>query len=147
MKFEESHYIGYDGLRMHMNAWLPDDDKPRAILLTLHGLGSHGRAHHNIGEYFGERGYAVFAPDMRGFGHYEGLKGHVMRFDEYIEDIHNIIMQVKDRYLNKLAFIHGHSIGGQWAIRYIMNYPREVDGMILQIKKLLQVLILIKALS
>ncbi len=131
MKFEESHYVGYDGVRMHMNAWLPEDDKPRALLLTLHGLGSHGRAHHSIGEYFAERGFAVFAPDMRGFGHYEGLKGHVMRFDEYVEDIHNIVMQIKDRYLNKLTFVHGHSLGGQWIVNYIMNYPKEVDGIIL----------------
>ena len=131
MKFEESHYVGYDGVRMHMNAWLPDDDKPRAILITFHGLGSHGKAHHNIGEYFSKKGIAVFAPDMRGFGHFDGIKGHVMRFDEYVEDIHNIVMQVKDRYHNRLTFIHGHSIGAQWTICYSVEYPRETDGMIL----------------
>ncbi len=131
MKFKESHYIGFDGVKMHMSVWHPDDEKPRALLIAIHGLGSHGYTLKSIGEYFSERGYAVFAPDMRGFGHYSGLKGHVMSFDEYIEDMYNIVMQVKDQYLNKLTFLFGHSLGGQHVIRYVATYPEAVDGMIL----------------
>ncbi|MDF1537861.1 MAG: lysophospholipase [Candidatus Thorarchaeota archaeon] len=114
-----------------MSVWHPDNELPRALLIAIHGLGSHGYALKNIGEYFSERGYAVFAPDMRGFGHYSGIKGHVMSFDEYIEDMYNIVMQVKDRHLNKLTFLFGHSLGGQHVIRYVATYPKDVDGMIL----------------
>ncbi|MHA1909529.1 MAG: alpha/beta hydrolase [Candidatus Thorarchaeota archaeon] len=131
MKYEESHYIGFDGVKMHMSIWHPDDEKPRALLIAIHGLGSHGYTLRSIGEYFAERGIAVFAPDMRGFGHYSGLKGHVMNFDEYIEDMYNIVMQVKDVYLNKITFLFGHSLGGQHVIRYVATYPKAVDGMIL----------------
>jgi acylglycerol lipase len=131
MKYEETTYVGYDGLHMHMSAWMPDNDKPRALLICIHGLGSHGYTLKNIGEYFAERQYAVFAPDMRGFGHYAGRKGHVVSFDEYIEDMYNIVMQVKDRYLNKLTFLFGHSLGGQHVIRYVVAYPKGVDGMML----------------
>ncbi len=132
MKYEESQYIGFDGLKMHMSVWLPDDDRPRALLIAIHGLGGHGHILKNIGEYFADRGFAVFAPDMRGFGHYSGLKGHVMSFDEYIEDMYNIVMQVKDRFLNKITFLLGHSLGGQHVIRYVATYPKAVDGMILE---------------
>ncbi|MFW9953489.1 MAG: alpha/beta hydrolase [Candidatus Thorarchaeota archaeon] len=131
MRFEESHYTGFDGTRMHMSIWHPSNENPRAILIAIHGLGSHGYTMKNIGEYFSERGFAVFAPDMRGFGHYSELKGHVMSFDEFIEDMYNIVMQVKDRYLNKLTFLLGHSLGGQHVIRYLATYPRDVDGIIL----------------
>jgi alpha-beta hydrolase superfamily lysophospholipase len=131
MKFEESQYIGFDGIRMQMPCWIPDNEKPRALLIAIHGLGSYGLAMKNIGEYFSERGIAVFAPDMRGFGHFTGLKGHVMSFDEYIEDMLNIVMQTKDRFLNRITFLFGHSLGGQHVIRYIATYPRDVDGMIL----------------
>ncbi|MHA1768230.1 MAG: lysophospholipase [Candidatus Thorarchaeota archaeon] len=130
-KYEESKYVGYDGTRMFMANWLPDNMRPRALLVAIHGLGSHGGDLSTIGEYLAERGIAVFAPDMRGFGHYSGLKGHVMKFDEYVEDIQNIMMQVRDRFLNKLAFLFGSSLGGVNAIRYVIRYPREIDGLVL----------------
>jgi alpha-beta hydrolase superfamily lysophospholipase len=55
-----------------------------------------------------------------------------MSFDEYVEDIQNLIMQVKDRYLNRITFLFGSSLGGINAIRYIIKYPRDIDGLILQ---------------
>lgn len=116
---------------MFMALWKPDDDKPRALLIVIHGLGSHAGDFRNLGEYFADRGLAVCIPDLRGFGHYSGLKGHVMRFDEYTEDIQNLIMQVKDRYMNKIAFLFGSSLGGVIAIRYAKTYPKEIDGLVL----------------
>ncbi len=131
MKFKESKYIGFDGTRMFMALWRPDDDKPRALVIALHGLGGHAGDMTNIGEYLANRGIAVFAPDLRGFGHYSGTKGHVMSFEEYVEDIQNLVMQVKDTYLNKITFLLGASLGGLNAIRYVVKYPRTLDGLIL----------------
>lgn len=131
MVHEEKQYVGYDGKRMFMHLWRPADDKPRALIVAIHGLGSHGGDMRTIGEFLSERDLAVFAPDMRGFGHFSGLKGHVMNFDEYIEDTHNIIMQAKDQYKNRITFAYGHSLGGLNVIRYILTYPRETDGIIL----------------
>ncbi len=116
---------------MFMSLWKPDNDKPRALLVALHGLGSHAGDFKDLGEYFADRGFAVFIPDLRGFGHYSGSKGHVMRFDEYTEDVQNLIMQIKDRYLNKITFLFGSSLGGVIAIRYVRTYPREIDGLVL----------------
>ncbi|MFW9768544.1 MAG: alpha/beta hydrolase [Candidatus Thorarchaeota archaeon] len=132
MKYEESKYIGFDGTRMFMAVYRPDDDKPRALMILLHGLGSHAGDFAEMGEFLAERGIAAFIPDQRGFGHYSGLKGHVMSFDEYIEDIENLVMQVKDRYLNKITYLFGSSMGAINAIRYVIRYPRTVDGLLLQ---------------
>ncbi len=114
-----------------MASWLPDDDLPRANLVAVHGLGSHGGDMKNIGEYFAERGIAVFAPDMRGFGHYSGFKGHVMKYDEYIEDMQNIVMFAKDQYSNKATFCFGSSLGGLHVIWHALTYPRSIDGILL----------------
>ncbi len=132
LKYKESKYIGFDGIRMFLALWRPDDDKPRALVIALHGLGSHAGDMKNIGEFLSERGIAVFAPDMRGFGHYSGTKGHVMSFEEYVEDIQNLVMQIKDQYLNKITYLFGASLGGVNAIRYVLRYPRVVDGLLLQ---------------
>jgi alpha-beta hydrolase superfamily lysophospholipase len=132
LKYEESKYIGFDGTRMFMAVYRPDDDKPRALMILLHGLGSHAGDFAEIGEFLAERGIVAFIPDQRGFGHYPGLKGHLMSFDEYIEDIQNLVMQVKDRYLNKITFLFGSSMGAINVIRYVIRYPRTVDGLLLQ---------------
>ncbi len=129
--FEESSYVGYDGTQMYMCAWLPETEPLRSILILIHGLGSHGQTLKNIGEYFAKLGFAVFAPDMRGFGHYSGRKGHVMNFDEYIEDMHNIVKQVRARTPERTLFLFGHSLGGLHVIRYVATYPHAVDGIIL----------------
>lgn len=115
-----------------MSEWRPDNDKPRALLVVVHGLGSYGDDFKTVGEFLSERGIAVFAPDMRSFGHYDGLKGHVIKYDEFVEDLQNIIMQVKDRYLNTLTFLLGSSLGGLTAIRHVVMYPRVIDGLVLQ---------------
>ena len=132
MIYKESKYVGFDGTRMFMALWRPDDDKPRALIIALHGVGGHAGDMTTIGEYLAEKGIAVFAPDQRGFGHYSGTKGHVMSFDEYVEDLQNLVMQVKDTYLNKITYLLGASMGGLNAIRYVLKYPRTVDGLLLQ---------------
>lgn len=140
MKFKETKYVGFDGARMFMASWIPDNEKPRALLIAIHGLGSHGLDLATIGEFMAEKGIAVFAPDMRGFGHFDGQKGHVMRFNEYVEDIQNLVMQVKDRFLNKITFLFGSSLGGLMVLRYVMAYPRTVDGILLQCPAVAQTL-------
>ncbi|MHA2140623.1 MAG: alpha/beta hydrolase [Candidatus Thorarchaeota archaeon] len=131
MKFKETKYVGFDGTRMFMASWIPENEKPRALMIAIHGLGSHGLDLETIGEFMAEKGIALFAPDMRGFGHFAGQKGHVMRFNEYIEDIQNLVMQVKDRYLNKLTYLFGASLGGLMVLRYVMAYRKTVDGILL----------------
>jgi len=131
MKYEETNYVGYDGTHMFLAVYRPDNDKPRALLLLLHGLGSHAGDFRELGKYFAEKGFAVFIPDQRGFGHYSGLKGHVMSFDEYVEDTQNLVMHAKDRYLNNIVFLFGSSMGAVNAARYVLKYPKEIDGLIL----------------
>ncbi|MHA1964011.1 MAG: alpha/beta hydrolase [Candidatus Thorarchaeota archaeon] len=131
MIYKESKYIGFDGTRMFMALWRPDDDKPRALVIALHGVGGHAGDMKSIGEFLADKGIAVFAPDQKGFGHYSGTKGHVMSFEEYEEDIQNLVMQVKDTYLNRITYIFGASMGGLNAIRYVLKYPRTVDGLLL----------------
>ncbi len=129
---EETQYIGYDGTRMFMHAWIPEDERPRALVVAVHDLGGHGGDLETAGQFLAERGLALFAPDMRGFGHYTGTRGHVISFEEYVEDLQNIVMQVKDRFINRLTYLLGVSLGGLVVIKYVLAYPLVTDGMVLQ---------------
>ena len=127
MKEEQSEYIGYDGTKMFMQSWAPDDE-PKAAVLGLHGLGSHSGLLAHQAARFAERGYAFHAPDLRGFGRFEGRKGHVESFAVYDEDIHCLVQDLKEIYPDKKLFLYGHSLGANHALLYTIKHPNMVDG-------------------
>lgn len=130
MKLKESHYYGHDGTRMLLRAWSPDVEA-KAVIVGIHGLGSHSGLLSFLGESFSSRGFYFYAPDMRGFGTFPGKKGHVENFDEYIEDMHNLVRQVKDNVGEKTVFLFGHSLGGLHVIRYVITHLDSVAGAII----------------
>lgn len=131
MIHEESGYIGYDGTRMYLQEWMPDDSKCVAVVLAIHGMGMHSGQMVKIGEYLSTRGIPVLAPDMRGFGHYEGIKGHIDSYEEYMLDLENFLKQVKERFPNEQIYMFGHSLGGLHTINFALLNPTALDGIIL----------------
>ncbi|MFX0108619.1 MAG: alpha/beta hydrolase [Candidatus Hodarchaeota archaeon] len=130
MRNEEREYIGYDGTRMFMRGWLPDE-APKALVIGIHGLGAHSGTISFVGSSFADRGYAFMAPDLRGFGHYEGIKGHVESFDEFIEDVQNLVNQMKEKFEGLKTFMFGHSFGGLVTVLYSVRFPEQLDGIII----------------
>jgi acylglycerol lipase len=130
MKTEEGEYLGYDGKKMFMRGWLPDGE-PRALAIGIHGLGAHSGNVSFVGQSFAEHGYAFMAPDLRGFGHYDGVKGHVESFGEIIEDVNNFVAEMKDRFGGCQAFMFGHSFGGLVTVHYSLKYGEQLDGIMI----------------
>ena len=130
MQMEESEYMGYDGTQMFMRHWKPEGEV-KAVMLGLHGLGSHSGLISHVGEFFANEGYLFYAPDMRGFGHYSGLKGHVDSFDEYNKDIESLVAHLKLKHPDAKFFLYGHSLGGLWVANYILNYQEGIDGILI----------------
>ena len=130
MRIEEGEYIGYDGKKMFMRGWLPDET-PRALVIGIPGLGSHSGLLAFVGESYAKRGYAFMAPDLRGFGRYDGIKGHVESFSEIIEDVNNFVAQMKDRFEGTKTFMHGHSFGGLVTVHYAVKYSAQLDGILI----------------
>ncbi len=127
---EESEYMGYDGTQMFMRYWKPEGEV-KAVMLGFHGLGSHSGLISHVGEFFANKGYLFYAPDMRGFGHYSGLKGHVDSFDEYNKDIESLVAHLKLKHPDTKFFLYGHSLGALWIILYIMEYQEGIDGILI----------------
>ncbi|MHA2044971.1 MAG: alpha/beta hydrolase [Candidatus Thorarchaeota archaeon] len=126
---EESSYQGFDGTTMLLRIWKPEGES-KAIVLGIHGLGSHSDLLDFLAEQFTSQGYTFYAPDMRGFGTFPGKKGHVESYDEYIDDMESLVAYLKLMHHDSKLFLFGHSLGGH-IIRYIANHPGEADGIII----------------
>ncbi len=127
---EKSTYQGFDGTTMLLRIWRPEVES-KAVILGIHGLGSHSGLLDFIAEQFTTQGYTFYAPDMRGFGAYPGRKGHVENYDEYIDDMESLVAYLKLMHHDSKLFLFGHSLGGLHIIRYIARHPGEADAIML----------------
>lgn len=130
MREETGSYKGYDGTEMFLRTFHPDK-APRAVILGIHGLGNHSGLLAYVGRFFAGKGFVFVAPDMRGFGHYSGRKGHVERFDEYTSDLHTLFKSTQERFPGLKMFMYGHSMGGLHIVRYAIAHPEGLTGILI----------------
>jgi len=122
--------IGTGGVRLRGGAWLPDRP-PRAVVVLSHGKDEHtGRYLHVIDALTG-RDYAVYAHDHRGHGRSDGPRGVIVRFDDYVDDIHLLVEYGRSMHPDLPLFLLGHSMGGLIAARYALLHQGLLAGLIL----------------
>ncbi len=117
-------------LEMFYRLWRPDGDS-RGGILVLHGFGEHSGRYETLGNYLAERGFLVVAPDHRGHGKSGGQRGHVLRFDQYLDDLDALVAHVRNVHSSVGKwYVLGHSLGGLIAIRYAMRNQADYEGLI-----------------
>ena len=57
----------FDGVSLFTYRWLPDVP-PKAVIQIAHGLAEHAGRYARVAEALSNRGYAVYASDLRGHG-------------------------------------------------------------------------------
>lgn len=118
-------YKGHDGLELFYQAWIPPS--PRASIVILHGIGDHSSRYDHVGRHFCRLGYSVITYDQRGNGRSPGIRGHVRSFSEYLLDLKTLLETL---HIKEKLFVLGHSFGGLVAIRFAMDYPAYLSGII-----------------
>ena len=85
MNFEEFQIRGHGGA-IHLRLWSPSE-KPRALVLILHGYAEYGGRYKHVAEALVENGLAVLAPDHVGHGLSEGERALITDFGLVVDDL------------------------------------------------------------
>ena len=74
-----------DEVNIFIHAWVPGN--AQRILLCIQGLGGHGGYYEELACQLALEGTIVVAPDLRGHGRSEGVRGDSDGFDRYLADV------------------------------------------------------------
>ena len=101
-----------------------------AHLVIVHGLGEHSGRYQNYVDYFVPRGYTLHGADLRGHGQSGGKVGHVDRFDQYVTDLDQLVAHIRSADPAMPVLVLGHSLGSLIALKYGLDRPAGLSGVI-----------------
>lgn len=116
-----------DGLTQLRRRWKARD--ARAAMLLVHGIGEHSGRYDHVGSFLASKGIDVLAFDTRGFGQSGGRRAHVDRFEQYLDDVEDLLAE--RRHLSLPVILFGHSLGGLIAARYLVTGRSRPDVTVL----------------
>lgn len=130
MQYSQGFFKGIGGLKLYYQSWQPSS-KARAVLVLLHGLGSHSGRFSNIVQYLVPSGYTVYALDLRGHGRSLGQRGHINSWTEFRTDLDIFLKLIRSQQPTDLPyFVLGHSLGGMIALDHALRLPDTIQGVI-----------------
>jgi alpha-beta hydrolase superfamily lysophospholipase len=115
-----------DGLKLFSRWYIPND-KPRAILIFIHGIGEHSGRYHSWIERFLKLGHAAMAFDHRGHGRSEGKRGHIPSMEMVLNDMDIFVEKVRHDFQDIPVILYGHSLGGNFVLNYLTRRSPEIS--------------------
>lgn len=125
---QESIIHSYDGVELYYQQDIPE--KPKAIVIIVHGLGEHSGRYNYVTEALNVSGYGVLRFDNRGHGKSGGARGYLKNYCTFTEDTDFIVELAKKQFSDLPIFMLGHSMGGFITASYGVKYPNKLRGQI-----------------
>jgi len=117
-----SHTYFSQRLRLHYVDWGNPDAPP---MILIHGGRDHCRNWDWIAEAFRDE-YHIIAPDLRGHGDSEWMRGGSYSQTDYVYDI----AQLLDQKEMAPVTVIGHSLGGSISLLYTALFPQNVKKLV-----------------
>jgi len=108
-------------------------NRSESTLILIHGVASSAYMYNKTAGLLQEATQAeIYAFDLRGHGQSDGNSGDVDYLNQYVDDLADIIKEIRKEKPNGKIIIAGHSMGGGVALRYAMEKQYEQpDGFLL----------------
>jgi alpha-beta hydrolase superfamily lysophospholipase len=126
----EDKWEDKDGTTFFNQGWEPENGRPKALVILVHGLGEHTARYAHVGNVLADAGYALAGFDLRGHGRSGGPRGHSSSLDAYLQDIRQFLERMEERYPGIPRFLYGHSLGGLLILAYAIQYGTGLKGVI-----------------
>jgi lysophospholipase len=108
--------------------------EPKATVVLIHGTGEHHGRYAHVASFFNTHGIEVLTGDLPGWGRSPGLKGHIDRFEQYVDAVEEWVDEARHMTGDsRPVFVLGHSMGGLVATRFVQLYRdrHRLAGLIL----------------
>ena len=118
------YFEGRGTQKLFYQYWGPDSGKVKASIIAFHGLGTHSDRLKIPAEFFTEKGYEIYAFDLR--GHWRNIieiPGHIDSMEAIQKDIVLFMGVIKEKSKDKKIFVMGQSLGGLIALVYAITHP------------------------
>ena len=89
----------------------PAQPTTKAVVVFLHGMGSHGGIAANFAKKCSEKGITLVGYDQRGHGRSEGERGYLDSSKEILKDTKLFVSEVRKLYPTQPLFLMGQSLG------------------------------------
>jgi alpha-beta hydrolase superfamily lysophospholipase len=99
-----------DGARLHWRAW--PHPSPKLAVAVAHGLGDHSGRYERLARALNRRDVSCYAVDLRGSGRSPGRRGHVSRWQQWVDDYAAFWELVTKEASGLDVVALGHSFGG-----------------------------------
>jgi len=126
---QEQRIVGANGLEILVRSWHPDTTA-RAVVAICHGVKSHSGYYTWVADQFVANGLAVQALDLHGRGKSDGERFYLDKFQDYLDDVHALVMLAKSQEPGLPVFLLGHSAGGVVSTVYALEHQAELAGLI-----------------
>jgi alpha-beta hydrolase superfamily lysophospholipase len=103
----------------------------RGLVLIVHGLGEHAGRYDHVANLLCEWGFEVCAYDQRGHGDSTGLPGRLPNKMALLDDLAEVVDDIRQRYPRRRLILLGHSLGGLLVSRFVALHIRPVDALVL----------------
>ncbi len=126
-----------DGYWFYYRHFRPSD-RPRARLVFMHGIRSHGGWYERSCATFAQTGLEVFFLDRRGAGLNTTQRGNAPSFRRLLDDVAEFLQSLRAEWAGLPLFLGGISWGGKLAVGLPYRKPWLVDGLVLLCPGLVQ---------
>ncbi len=127
---QNGFFEGRETKKLFYQNWLPDSGHIKAYIIALHGWGTHSDRINVPAEYLTEKGYAIYAFDIRGHWRNSGdFPGHIDSMDHIQKDIVLFMDFIKRQAKDKKIFLMGHAFGALISLIFAINHP-SIPGVI-----------------
>jgi alpha-beta hydrolase superfamily lysophospholipase len=132
MKEEIFDLLSEDGTRLHLHSWQPLNTE--MVVVVVHGMGGHsGYYRDSLAPYLTDQHVSVYAPDLRGHGKSDGIRGHTDTFSHFQKDVKAAVKFARLQHPGLPLILLGESMGTSIAINYVSSSKglERPDGLIL----------------